>query len=72
MRRTLGRGHTSRHIQSSRTYHCAVVAFQIVKVGRVGLPLFNRPTLLIGVAKDFEVVVIKVVADEDIGNEFQG
>ena len=58
--------------KSARTYHCAVVAFQFVKVCRVDLPLFDRSTLFIGVGKDVEVIVIKAVADEDIGNEFQG
>ena len=38
----------------------------------MGLPLFDRSTLPIGVAKDVEVVVIKAVADEDIDNQFQG
>ena len=54
------------------TYQYAIVACKFVKVGRVGLPLFNRSTLLIGLAKDVVVVVIKGVADEDIGNECQG
>ena len=41
-------------------------------MGRIGLPLFVRSTLLIGVAKDAEVVVIKAITGEDVGNEFQG
>ena len=58
--------------KSARTYHDAIVACKFVKVGRVGLPLIVRSTLLIGVAKDVEVVVIKAVTGEDVGNEFQG
>ena len=56
--------------KSTNTYHYAIVACKFVKAGRVGLPLFVRSTLLIGAAKDVEIVVIKVVACEDVGNEF--
>ena len=59
-------------LKIARTYHYAIVACRFVKVGSVGLPLFVSSTLLIGVAKDVEVVVIKAVAGEDIGKEFQG
>ena len=55
----------------ARTYHYAIVACKFVKMGKVGLLLIVSSTLVIGVAKDVGVVVIKTVASEDIGNEFQ-
>ena len=58
--------------KSARTYHYAIVACKFVQMGRIGLPLIVRSTLLIGVAKDVEVVVIKAITGEDIGNELQG
>ena len=52
-------------------YHCAIVARECVKAGRVGLILILRTTLLIGMVQDIEAVMIKVSANKDIGDEFQ-
>jgi len=56
---------------STRTYHYSVLACKFVEVGRVGLALVVRPTLLVAVVKGVEIVVIDVVSKQDIGDEFQ-
>ena len=53
------------------TYHYSVLAYKVVKAGRVSLALVVRTTLLAGVVKGVEIVVIDVVATKGIGDEFQ-
>jgi len=53
------------------TYHDAVLAREFVKVRRVGLALVVRATLPIGAVEDVEIVIINVIAGNDIGDEFQ-
>ena len=53
------------------TYHYAVLARKFVKTRRVGLTLMTRAALFVGVVEDLEVVLINVVAGEDIRDEFQ-
>ena len=54
-----------------RTYHHTVLTRKLVKVGFVGQTLVLKTTMLVGVVENVEVVVIDIVAGEDIGNEFQ-
>jgi len=53
------------------TYHDTVLARDFVKTRRVGLVLVVRATLLIGTVEDVEIVMINVIAGNDIGDEFQ-
>ena len=53
------------------THHYAILAHNLVKSGRVGLPLAVRTILLVGTVENVEVVVIKVIASKDIGGELQ-
>lgn len=53
------------------TYYYAILARKFVQTRRVGLTLMTRTTLFVGVVEDLEVVLINVVAGEDIGDEFQ-
>ena len=46
----------------------AVLTRKLVDMGRIGLNLAGRTTLLVGTVEDFEVVAI---ADKDIGDDFQ-
>ena len=57
--------------QYSGTYHYAVVAREFVKAGRVGVTLVAGTTSLVAEVEDFKVVVVNIVADKDIGKEFQ-
>ena len=57
--------------RNTGAYYYAVVAFKLVKAGRVGLTLVVRTTLLVSRVKDFIVVVTNVFANKDIGQEFQ-
>ena len=50
------------------TYHHAVLARNLVKAGRVGSALVFASVRMV---KDFEVVMINVIASEDIGDVFQ-
>ena len=50
------------------TYRDAIVAREFVKAGRVGLALVVRS--LIGMVEYAEVVIINVISNEDIGDEF--
>ena len=59
------------YAQYAGTYHYAVFAREFVKAGRVGLTLVARPTLLVAAVEDFKVVAIGIIADKDIGEEFQ-
>ena len=52
------------------TYHYAIHARNLVKLCRVGLALVVRTTQLVGMVENVEVIVINVVASEDIGDEF--
>jgi len=56
---------------NASTYHYAVLAREFVKADRVGLALVARTTLLVGVVKGIEVIVIGVIAVKDIGEELQ-
>ena len=70
--RTLGRGYcTLTTSTNTGAYHDTVLARKFIKTRRVGLTLTNSTTSLVCMFEDVEVVVINVVADEDIGNEFQ-
>jgi hypothetical protein len=62
--------HTHR-VQNTSTYHEAIFACEFVKAGRVGLTLMARTMLLVAVIDDVKIVVIKIVAEKDIGDEFQ-
>ena len=59
---------TSRNVG---TYHYAVVAGKFAKASRIGLGMMIQTTVLVGAVEDFEVVVINVLSDEDIGDKFQ-
>ena len=52
------------------TYLHTIVAPKFVKVGRVGLALVVRTTSLVGTVEYVEVIIINVVSNEDIGDEF--
>ena len=52
------------HVQKSRTYHYAVLACKLVQARQIGLTL-------VGVIEDAEVVVITLVCNKDISDEFQ-
>ena len=60
------------HLQNARAHRYAVVTPKFVQAGRVSLTLITRPTLLVVVVKDVEVVVINVIACKDIRYEFHG
>ena len=53
-----------------KTYHRATFALKFIKPGRVGLTLVSRTAPLITVVEDCVVVVINIVANEDIGDQF--
>ena len=53
------------------TYHNAVLTRKFIETCRVGLTLTNSTTLLVCMFEDVEVVLINVIAYEDIGNELQ-
>ena len=55
---------------NASAYHCTVLAREFVKADRVGQALAVGTTL-VGVVEGVEVVVIDVVAVNDIGDEFQ-
>ena len=57
--------------QCASSYHYAIFAREFVKAGRVGLSLVHGTTLLVAAVEDFKVVAVNIVADEDIGDEFQ-
>jgi hypothetical protein len=52
------------------TYQYSILTCEFIHTGRVGLTLTSRTTLLVALVKDAEVVVIKWIADKDIGDEF--
>jgi len=52
------------------TYRHTIVARMFVKAGRVGLALVVRTTSLVGTVEYVEVIIINVVSNEDIGDEF--
>jgi len=52
------------------TYHYAVLARKYVKDGGVGLALVVGTTSLVGIVENVKVVVVNVVASNDIGDEF--
>ena len=56
---------------NASNHHYATLACELVKAGCVGLALVVRATLLVGVVKDVEVVVINIVTLKNIGDEFQ-
>ena len=53
------------------TYHYAVVTRKFVKASQNGLRVIIQTTVLVGAVEDFEVVVINILAGEDIGDELQ-
>jgi len=53
---------------STNTYCYTVVTSKFVKVGRVGPTLVVRIILGVGRVEDVEVVMIHIVATQDIGN----
>jgi hypothetical protein len=59
------------HSKHARTYHNAVFARKFIQTNRVGLTLVVRTPLLIGAVENIEVVVVNVIAEKDIGDEFQ-
>ena len=71
--RTSGGGqiHHTSTFKGACTYHYAVPARKFIQAGRVGLTLAVRTTLFIAAVEDIEVVVIDVIADKGIGDEFQ-
>jgi len=56
---------------SSNTYCYTVVTSKFMKVDRAGQTLVVRIILGVGRVEDVEVVMIRIVAAQDIGNEFQ-
>jgi hypothetical protein len=65
--RTLGRGCACSLLSiNASAYHYAIVARNIVKADQVGLVLVVRTTLFV-----VEAVVANLVAEKNIGNEFQ-
>ena len=52
------------------TYRHAIVAPKFVKAGRVGLALVVGTTSLVGTVEYVEVIIIDVVSNKDIGDEF--
>ena len=58
------------YAQCAGTYHYAIFAGEFVKAGGVGLTLVDRSILLIAAVEDSKVVVINIIADKDIGEEF--
>ena len=67
------RGEVTRthYAQCAGTYHYAIFAREYVKAGRIGLTLVDGTFLLVDAVEDFKVVAINIVADKDIGEEFQ-
>jgi len=63
-------GVTHTHYASVSTYHYTILACKFVKAGRVGLALLLGTILLVFVV-DYRAVATNIVADEDIGEEFQ-
>jgi len=55
---------------SASTYHYTVLACKFVNAGKVGLTLLLG-TILLVFAVDDRAVATNIVADEDIGEEFQ-
>ena len=69
--RTFAKGHTFLIIfTEARTYQYAIIAFEFVNTGRVGLTLAGGATLLVCLVDVVEVVVIKGCTSKDIGDEF--
>jgi len=56
---------------SVSTYHYTVVAFKFVKAGGVSLTLFLGTILLIVAVEGLKAIMINIVADEDVAEEFQ-
>jgi len=56
---------------NTSTYHYSVLACEFVEVGRIGLALVVRTTLLVAMVKGVVIVVIDVVAMKDVSDEFQ-
>ena len=52
-------------------YHYSVLARKFIEAGRVGLTLVGRTTLFVSVVKDFEVVVVNVVASKEVDDKFK-
>ena len=69
--RTLRRGYAYFMSTNTNTYCYIVVAPKFVKVSRVGRTLVVRTILLVGMVEDIEVVMISIVAVQDISDEFQ-
>jgi hypothetical protein len=61
--------HTDR-VQNTGTYHKAICACKFVQAGRTGLTLMARTILLVSVVDDVKIIVINIVAEKDIGDEF--
>ena len=53
------------------TYPYAIVAHKFVKACRVGLALVIRTTSFVGMVENIEVIMINIVAGQDIGDKFQ-
>jgi len=59
------------YTQYTGTYHDAVFAREFVKVGRLGRTVFVGTTSFVAKVEDFKVIAINIIADKDIGEEFQ-
>ena len=57
-------------LKNTGTHRYAVLTCKFVDMGRVGLTLAARTTLLIAVVEDSEVVIVNIFAEKDICNEF--
>jgi hypothetical protein len=57
--------------KNSGAYYYVVVALKFVKARLVSPRLGFCTIFLVGVVEDIEVVVINIIADKDIGDEFQ-
>ena len=57
-------------LKNTGAHQYAVLTCKFVDMGRVGLTLAARTTLLVVVVEDFEVVIINIFTEKDICNEF--
>ena len=57
--------------KNADTYHPAVLAREFVKADQIGPSLAGKLTMLVGVVKDVEVVVINVFPVKEVGEELQ-
>jgi hypothetical protein len=57
-------------VKNNGTHRVAALTCKFVEMGRVGLAMTARTTLLIAVVEDFEVVIINIFPEKDVCNKF--